>query len=78
MQRDDDDYNGFDDDNKDDRIEVIDRCACALAVHDGRIWKEMTRKNKDIFIDRVKVVIKEYKTHGSDSKYPHAGLGSKF
>ncbi len=44
----------------DDRIEVIERCAAALALHDDRNWKMMTRKNKDIFIERVKVVIKEY------------------
>ncbi len=45
----------------DDRIEVMERCASALAVHDGRDWKEMNRLNKDIFIDRAKVVIEEYK-----------------
>ncbi len=53
----------YDSEIKDDRnyrIEVIERCACALAVHDGRIWKDMTRYNKDLFIERVKVVIKEY------------------
>ncbi len=46
------------DDN--DRIEVIERCACSLAVHDGRNWKDMTRKNKDIFIGRAKAVIDAY------------------
>ncbi len=61
MQRDDIDYHAGDNKNDDnDRIEVIDRCACALAIHDGRIWKDMTKKNKKMFLDRAEIVIKEY------------------
>ena len=49
----------------DDRIDVIERCACSLAVHDGRNWKMMNRLNKDIFIGRAKVVIEEYNRYAS-------------
>ncbi len=68
------------DNDKDDSIEWLERCACSLAVHDGRNWKDMTKKNKKMFLDRAKVVIREYNRYlrGSDSKYPHAGSGSRF
>ncbi len=49
-----------DNDNVNGHDDVIERCACALAVHDGRDWKNMNKLNKEIFIGRAKVVIKEY------------------
>ncbi len=38
--------------------ECIDHCAKALIKHDGRDWKYMTLKNRLIYCERVKVVIK--------------------